>query len=289
MKARDVKDRASICRLLAALGHHPAYQVGKELYYHSPLNQRDDDPSFALDEASGRWYNFCEPVGGGNIIDLGKRFWPGLEFPALLEKIVALSGTSLDGPIIRVSPAGIPTYEITAIHDIGYHPAIANYLDSRGILAQGQKLLKEIYYTASGKNYYGAGWQNETGSWEISNTSRQKYCLGAKATSFIPGGSDKIAVFESMFDYFSWLTENPFTANSVLVLNSVALVQTGMEKAKSYRQIETYFDNDQAGRRATQAFQLALPRTIDRSPTYEGYKDYNDKLVAQHPGYYYNR
>src|SRR5471030_2943140 len=109
MKAKDVKERASIYQLLAALGHQPAYKAGKELYYHSPLNPADDHPSFALYEEGGQWHNFCEPVGGGKIIELGLLLWPALTFPELLQKIVAVSGAEMHGPVTTIKPAAVPT------------------------------------------------------------------------------------------------------------------------------------------------------------------------------------
>ena len=90
-------------------------------------------------------------------------------------------------------------------------------------------------------------------------------------------------------DYLSWLVDNPFAEESVLVLNSLSLLQSGVEKAKDFEGVTTYFDHDKTGRNATKTFMDAIPQAIDGSPVYEGYNDYNDKLVAGLNSQYFSR
>jgi len=289
--AKQIKAQASIITLLAALGHHPVKHIGKEAYYLSPLRD-ENGPSFTVDDKIGGWYDHKE-ADGGTIIDLGKRLWPHKTFPEVLEEIARR--TNVDPSIHsdyrptppKPRPPRIPNYHILEIRDLGANQAISDYLARRGIGHSPGSLLKEVYYYVEDeqkhrKNFFAVGWQNETGAWEISSTDRRKFCLGHKAVSFIPGDQKRLAVFEGMFDYMSWLAEHPFTASSVLVLNSVAMLSPGISKAKEFEHIELYFDHDPAGRQATQAFQQALPQSVDRSDIYQGYNDYNEKLEAEH-------
>jgi len=290
ISARWIKENISLVDLLANLGFEPPKPVGKERKYISMLRDSDNDASFSVDERKNTWYDHGEGVGG-NIIDFGLRYWKGLSFPEVLEKIVAVTNTAylIDQPAKPKQPqqtVAEPNYHILKIQDIGLNDAITQYLQSRGIWQSAQGRLKEVYYYLEDaqkkrSNFFAAGWQNANGSWEIRSTLNFKACLGHKDISFIPGDKQSLVVFEGFIDYLSWLSENPFADESVLVLNSIALLQAGIKKAAGFSQISLYFDNDPSGRKASHAFQAALPQAIDRSSIYEGYKDYNDKLVAE--------
>lgn len=291
ISARWVKDNISIVDLLTGLGFEPPKPVGKERKYISMLRDTDTDASFSVDEKKNVWHDHGEGIGG-NIVELGLRYWKDLSFPEVLEKIVAVtnSGHLLNNPATlkrQKQPAATARhYHILKIQDVGLNHAITQYLQSRGIWQTAQGRLKEVYYYIEDaqkkrSNFFAAGWQNANGSWEIRSTLNFKACLGHKDISFIPGNKQSLAVFEGFIDYLSWLSENPFAEESVLVLNSVALLQTGIKKAAGFNQISLYFDNDPSGRKASLSFQKALPQAVDRSAIYEGYKDYNDKLVAE--------
>jgi hypothetical protein len=64
------------------------------------------------------------------------------------------------------------------------------------------------------------------------------------------------------------------------VLNTLALLRNGIDKAKAFSSIDIYFDRDQPGLTATKDFMKALPYASDRSAAYQGYNDYNDKVKA---------
>jgi hypothetical protein len=295
INARWVKDHVSIVDLLANLGYAPKKPTGKERYYQSPLRD-DPTPSFCVDDRQGTWYDHGD-AKGGNIVDFGLLYWSGLSFTKVLEKIVATSGANM--PIEhwrfqrRPDIPREPGYEIVEIKDLGHNTALLNYLEIRGVRAVAEGRTKEVYYDVKHennirKNYFAIGWQNETGSWEIRNASF-KACLGKKAISFIPNSPLRLAVFEGYFNYLSWLTDNPFATESILVLNSISLIAAGLDKARTYNDVCLFFDNDLPGERATATFKQALPHAIDGSGIYKGYNDYNDKIVAERRGYQYAR
>jgi hypothetical protein len=289
LKASEIKETYSIAELLTRLGYQPVKRAGNELLYLSMLRDSDTTPSFSVNDKQGTWFDFGEGKGG-NIIDFGLRYWKGLSFPKVLEKIVLTCDSRVPSHSARGNysrqPAKQkePNYGILEVRELGNNSAIMNYLESRGILSVADGRLKEIYYYIENQDkkrrkFFAAGWQNETGAWEIRNL-HFKGCLGHKAISFIPYSEKRLAVFEGFFDYLSWLTENPFAPDSVLVLNSVTLLQAGITKAEGFPEINLYFDNDPAGRQATLDFMGALPWAIDRSGIYEGYKDYNERIVV---------
>lgn len=297
LKASEIKENYSLVDLLTHLGYEPVKRIHNEQLYLSMLRDSDTTPSFSVNDKQGTWFDFGEGKGG-NIIDFGLQYWKGLPFPEVLEKIVLTCGGLVPvlGPQIykrQPSAEKEPNYEILDIKNLGSNAAILNYLESRGVGQVAEGRLKEIYYYVEDEdkkrnNFFAAGWQNEHGAWEIRNLNF-KGCLGHKAISFIPNSEKKLAVFEGFFNYLSWLTENPFAADSVLVLNSLSLLQAGIFKAQDFRDIALYLDNDQSGRQATLDFTSALPWAKDRAGIYRGYNDYNDLIVAGRTNYELNR
>jgi hypothetical protein len=297
LKASEIKDNYSLVDLLTHLGYEPVKRVRNEQLYLSMLRDSDTTPSFSVNDKQGTWFDFGEGKGG-NIIDFGLQYWKGLPFPEVLEKIVLTCGglvPVLAPQVYKRQPSAEkePNYEILDIKDLGSNATILNYLESRGIGQVAEGRLKEIYYYVEDEDkkrnkFFAAGWQNETGAWEIRNLNF-KGCLGHKAISFIPNSEKKLAVFEGFFNYLSWLTENQFTPDSVLVLNSLSLLQAGILKAQDFRDIALYFDNDPSGRQATLDFTSALPWAKDRAGIYTGYNDYNDLIVAGRTDYQLNR
>jgi len=295
ISARWVKDHISIVDLLTNMGYPPPKPTGKERYYHSPLRD-DPTPSFCVDEKQNIWHDHGEGKGG-TIIDFAMLIWKDLSFPELLEKIVAVSQAQgpAQQPYQRQQVArSTPGYGILAVKHLGQNIALLEYLERRGISAVADGRIREVhYYTENANkfrtNFFAAGWQNELGVWEVSSIDRKKLCLGPKAISFIPNAERRLAVFEGFFNYLSWLTDNPFATDSVLVLNSVALLEAGLKKAEPFSEIFLFLDNDPTGQRATSAFRQAMPRAIDCSGIYTGYNDYNDKIVAERGGYRLSR
>jgi hypothetical protein len=209
----------------------------------------------------------------------------------VLEKLVQVSDsqlmikTAINEDKRKRSPVKIPHYEILEVKDLRNNPAITNYLQSRGILEAAEGRLREIYYYVEDqkklrKHFFAAGWQNELGAWEVRNLYF-KGCLGHKGMSFIEGDHTRLAVFEGYLNYLSWLTDNPYATDSVLVLNSLSLLKAGIKKSKEFSEVRLYFDHDPAGYEASINFIKAVPTAIDCSFHYSGYNDYNDKLIAE--------
>lgn len=294
--ARWIKDNISIVDLLQHLGFEPPKPSGKERLYISMLRDSDTTPSFSVDDKAGTWYDHGEGKGG-NIIDFGLMYWPALSFPEVLEKIVAVSQSNPPAVQVRFQRSAKhpeePNYGITEIRELGYHSALTKYLDSRAVLPVAAGRLHDVSYYVEDENkfrsnYFAAGWLNETGSWEVRN-DYFKGCLGHKAISYVPNSDRRLAVFEGYFNYLSWLTDNPFATESVLVLNSLALLQAGINKARTFRDVYLFFDHDSSGERATVAFKQLKPDAIDCSGIYTGFNDYNEKIVADRNGYLLNR
>ena len=289
--AKELKESASLLELLSQLGYQPKRKSGKEQMFYSMLRDNDHTPSFAVDDKAGEWYD--HGIGeGGNIIDFGLKFWPNDTFKEVVSKINGylshtLHSTAADQRADRRgakrSPK-MPTYIITIVKPLGTHPAITDYLKSRGVFEIGLNLLSEVYYTVKGedkvsKHFYSAGWKNDNGSWEVRN-KYFKGCLGAKGVTTIPGDPKKVSMFEGFINYLSWKLENPSSTRTVIILNTLSLLAEGMKKAKLFTEIDLYFDRDAGGHAASKELLIKLPYAIDRSGIYEKFNDYNDKLIS---------
>jgi len=179
----------------------------------------------------------------------------------------------------------LPYYRVEEIKPLGTNAEITDYLKTRCVWEISQTLLSEIYYFVEDekgvrKPFFAAGWQNELGSWEVRNMYF-KGCLGHKAITFISRDETKVAVFEGCFNYLSWLTDNPFASDSILVLNSATLLESAIRKAKDFLEISVYFDRDDTGRLKSAELVQALPRAVDRSLIYREHNDYNEMIVKR--------
>ncbi|MEN5057148.1 toprim domain-containing protein [Sphingobacterium kitahiroshimense] len=290
----------SIVDFLARLGHHPARSSGVELFYRSMLRE-ENTASLTVNEQMGVWFDHGgsnqSGIKGGNIIDLAMSYW----YPATFYEVIQKISDVMDIPLReatgsyqrekrqQIARVSEPHYTINEIKEIGSHPAIVQYLQSRGILEQARGRMMEVHYSFErgpneGKKFFSAGWQNELGSWELRNKIGQtdfKACLGRKSISFIAGDPEKLSIFEGYMDYLSWLRDNPQSTDSIIVLNSVNLLDTAIERSAGYREINIYFDRDKAGYAALVKFRQELPHGTDRSGVYQEYKDYNEMQLAR--------
>ncbi|WPU99088.1 hypothetical protein SNE26_24040 [Mucilaginibacter sp. cycad4] len=290
LAAKALKENVSIIDLLSRLGYEPVKKSGREKFYISMIRDDDTNPSFTVNDELGVWFDHGIRKGG-NIIDLGLAYWKNLGFREVVEKLTAVADGQYLGlpPVEKISrprlPVKLPHYIVLETKPLGTHPAITEYLRGRGLFDVGKKFLSEIYYyvendTGARKHFFSAGWQNENNGWEVRN-KYFKGCIGPQGITFIKGNDKKVAIFEGYLNFLSWRTENLSLDHSIIVLNSVTALKAGIGKAKAFSSIDVYFDRDKAGFLATKEFIYALPYATDRSPLYDGFNDYNDKIKAK--------
>ncbi|MGF7028568.1 toprim domain-containing protein [Sphingobacterium sp. HSC-15S19] len=300
--AAQIKDEVSLVDFLSRLGHYPSHKSGKELFYRSML-RKENTPSFSVNDQLDVWFDHGGPnnsgIKGGNIIDFALSYWHPITFRDVLEKINEIMDRTINvmsndtdrQKRPRQKATLLQNYQIQDIKDLGNNSAIEKYLKIRGIWEEAQGKIKEIYYSIEGgpkkgKSYFSAGWQNENGGWELRNKIGLfdfKACLGRKGISFYEGSPDKLALFEGYLDFLSWKKDNPKAPDSIIVLNSVNLIDAAIKKAVDYSTIEVYFDRDPAGEMALKTLEKALPHATDRSDMYKNFKDYNEMLLARRP------
>lgn len=282
---------------------------GRELWYHSPLRQKDNTPSFKVNTALNVWYDHGLS-SGGNIIDLVCKIRKVTVRDALgiLENSGLYNGfshfqtnrrgknqTEEQPKLQKIVSAGEKEKNTTSMVLLDCqnlnNSSLLEYLKSRKIdIAIAQKYLKQIRFKPQNKltEYYALGFPVGQGY-----EARNKYFKGFVGTGktvslFNPKEKAPLIIFEGFMDFLSYLTylkqEKNITElkSSVAVLNSVAFRKRLTELIKKYQfsTVYCFLDNDESGKDTQQYFELALKGipVIDKSELYKNYKDFNEML-----------
>ena len=160
------------------------------------------------------------------------------------------------------------------------NPYLIHYIAERGIpISISNRFCSEIRYNNTNQTYYAIGFANDAGGWEI-RSLYFKGCIAPKAITTISKGTDVLQIFEGFMDFLSWQTLNPSSTCDTIVLNSLALLPHIQEKIKGYKQVESFLDNDESGRKSFEVLKQFYPSIIDGSVRYQTHKDLNEWLVA---------
>ncbi|WP_418383172.1 toprim domain-containing protein [Alistipes finegoldii] len=230
------------------------------------------------------WYDHGTGKGG-SIIDLVM----GLE-GCDKSQAIRLLGNGEISPITSLVPA-LATPTVPALRILSdtplQHAALIGYLRGRGIdPAIAATYCREVRYTINGKTYFAIGFCNDAGGWEL----RSEHFKGGstpKHITTIDNGSNTILVFEGFMDFLSYLTLKKAEQLRIdaVVLNSVVNVGKAIPFLQRHRAVHTFFDNDEAGRRATAQVQQLAPavEVVDQASFYREYNDLNDYLKSRQP------
>ncbi|MGH1447707.1 MAG: toprim domain-containing protein [Cognatishimia sp.] len=288
-----------------------ARQGGRELWYHSPIRQDDENPSFKVDTIKNLWFDHGAATGG-NIIDLVRELCScdvrdalqhlektGLYSPALSKPSIS-AGTSRGAARQLTATPGIQVaegekektraFELVSQGPLE-HPALLQYLTKRGIDHDiARAYVRQIDFKApqSAGNYFALGYPSGDG-FEARNALFKGVVGTGKSVTFHDNPSRPLLqVFESFMDFLSYLSVDRPTqpAGAVLVLNSTNLWQRALPYINDprFREVRLYLDNDDAGDAATRKlFENADDRSrlADMRSYYEGYEDLNAWLLGE--------
>ena len=268
----------SITDYLQQQGYAPARVQGIHYWYYSPL-RNERTPSFKVNTERNQWYDFGSGEHG-DIIDLVC----ALHRCTISEAISLLSGAKQVahqefsfGGERKISERKL---EILSAQPLS-NPYLLRYLAARAIpLPVASAYCSEVLFQNMNRTYYAIGFVNDALGWEIRNMYF-KGCIAPKAVTTIKRGTDRLQIFEGFMDFLSWQVLNPSSTSDAIVLNSLALLPRIQEKTKGYKQVESFLDNDDAGRKLFEVLKQFYPQIIDGSVNYRTYKDLNEWLVAQ--------
>lgn len=161
------------------------------------------------------------------------------------------------------------------------NPYLLRYIAERGIpLSIANRFCSEIRYNNTNRTYYAIGFANDANGWEIRSPYFKGY-IASKAITTVSKSTDHLQIFEGFIDFLSWQTLNPSSTCDTIVLNSLALLPRIQEKIKGYKQVESFLDNDDAGRKSFAVLKQMFPQVVDCTAHYREHKDLNECLVAQ--------
>ena len=267
----------SLEEVLLSLGHLPTKQNEKEAWYLNPF-ANESQASFKINKRINYWYLFSEGIGGTNT-DFMKKYL-NASVNEVLVWVEDRNFSSFQKQNIPDQKFENPSknYEILDVNEI-QHPALLEYLRERKIGNQTQ-FLHEIRYRMNDKNYFGIGFENDSGGYEIRN-KYSKICLGKKGVSTIKNGSVSLRIFEGFFDFISFKNVENFLEkepSDYIILNSVSMIHNIKNSLGNYENIELYFDNDEAGNLAVEMIKNENKNAEDCRVLYSDFKDLNEYL-----------
>ena len=295
----DLKN-ISIRQFLARRGILPKYERNGYGMYLSPLRE-ERTPSFKVDYVQNLWYDFG--LGeGGTLLTLVMRLerCDSREAVRRLQNgekrdagSVSLSPGICLCPVVGgaspvVRPATVPALRILSDAPLR-HPALVSYLSSRGIVPSvAAAFCREVRYEVNGRAFFAVGFRNDAEGWEL-RSERFKGGSSPKHITTIDNRSDTVIAFEEFMDFLAYLSlKHPERLHiDAAVLNSVVNLPKAVPFLSRHPVIHTFFDNDEAGRKATADLIRLCPHSevIDQSSFYRGHKDVNDYLTARIKGH----
>lgn len=281
MKTIQAIKHLPIRTYLAERGLHPTKDNPRYGLYLSPL-RKEHTPSFKVDYVQNLWYDFGLGAGG-SIIDLVMR----LERCDFAQAVRFLGSGERTPIAVPVPSSVLPTVPVLRLlSDIPlHHPALVDYLSSRGIdPAIASACCREVHYAVGGRNYFAVGFRNDASGWEL-RSERFKGCVSPKHITTIDNRSDTVVAFEGFMVFLSCLSMKlaEWPHIDVAVLNSVVHLPKAIPFLDRHATIHAFFDNDEAGQNATADLKRLCPNSsvIDRSHLYREHKDLNEYWQAK--------
>lgn len=286
MNIKEIK-QIKLQDFLASMGCKPVKQYGVNLMYLSPL-RTEKHASFKVNTEINQWYDFG--IGrGGNIIDLAELLYNSSDVSYLIRQIERNTPSSVSVSLPTAKPI-TPQNSFEHLQVLPLiHPALIKYLEERCIdVETARTVCKELHFDTRGKHYFGIGFPNIAGGYEIRNPFF-KGCIAPKGIShFYAEEPKKVCfVFEGFMDLLSFMTlrrkENDgLKRQDYLVLNSVTNIHKAAKRLSRYDSVQCFLDNDEAGRNAYLQLSKELGKSVtDASTLYDGYKDLNEYLRAE--------
>lgn len=249
--------------------------------FFSPL-RKEHTPSFKVDYVQNLWYDFGLGVGG-SIIDLVMRL-EKCDFRQAVRLLGSGERTPMAVPVPSSVPPTVPALRM--LSDIPLrHPSLVGYLSSRGIDPTiASAYCREVHYAVGKREFFAIGFRNDAGGWEL-RSERFKGSASPKHIATIDNHSDTAVAFEGFMDFLSYLSmkQTEQLRIDAAVLNSVVNLPKAIPFLERHPTIHTFFDNDDAGRKAVAELKRLCPNSTvaDQSFLYRNHKDLNEFWQAK--------
>lgn len=278
LTAQEAK-KIDLTTYLSSLGHQPIEIRNVDYWYRSPL-RNEQEPSFKVNQKLNVWFD--HGLGkGGNLIDFGI-LYHNCSVGELLQKLD--TDFSLHQPTFTSSNKCVETEnKIKILGDFPLtSPSLLLYLQERKIPIEiAEQFCREIRYELDNKNYFGIGFKNDSGGYEIRNPYFKTGCSPKDITT-IDNDSNEVLVFEGFMDFLSFKTTTknlPEKGQDFVVLNSVSFFERARPFMENHNQIRLYLDRDSTGISCTRRALSMSSKYKDESILYKNHKDFNDWII----------
>jgi len=273
--------QTDIINYLSKLGYEPAKVRGVNYWYLSPL-RKERTPSFKVNQKLNRWYD--HGLGrGGNIIDFAILYNNGTvgEFLHQLN-----SNLSFQKPLVKQlneQPEGDAESKIKILQEKTISSfSLLRYLHQRRLpIDLVEVYCREVKYELHGKEYFGIGFKNNSGGYEIRNPYFKASSSPKDITTF-NNGAKEANVFEGFTDFLSFMAihkNQPQIPSDFVILNSVSFFEKARPFMEEHESIRLYLDRDATGQNYSR-YALSLSNKYkDESSLYQHHNDLNDCLV----------
>jgi hypothetical protein len=293
MNFKEVNE-ISIPDFLERLGMTPCRKTGKELVYYSMIRGQERTTSFYVYTINNRWYD--HGLGeGGKLFKLAGKLWGLANYKEVLKKFEDshYSGARFVSNEQEIrSHKEESTLKLRAVEPLGTNKALEKYLLKRMIsLEVAAKFCVEVYYGQKDKHFFGIGFPNDLGGYEV-RSEYFKGCISSKWITTFKFNSNNCYVFEGFFDFLSWnelKKEIAFPDGDIIVLNSLANLSKAEVLLKKYENLFLFLDNDKSGEEAAKRIQEKYTNTVSCNSSYSEYKDLNDFLIHKSLPYVFRR
>jgi len=276
MNCKQANIQISIRNVLESFSLFPSKDNSKTAFYFA-FDREEKTPSLfvnfvkniAFDFGTGKKYDIVSLVQGIKLCSVSE----ALEYLSQFD-------FSFQQQICNITKDE-SKYEILSISEVK-HNALIQYLKERRI-ENNIHLLKEIHYKISNKKYFGIGFKNDANGYEVRN-KYSKICIGRKDITTVKNKSNNLRIFEGFMDYLSFIQMKKTLEEQLsdyVILNSVSMIFKLKKIIENYEKIGLYFDNDEAGNRATNEVKQLNPYVEDNRILYQNYKDLNDFIMSK--------
>jgi len=263
---------------LSHLGFEPTKIRNENHWYLSPL-RRENTPSFKVNRKINRWYD--HGLGkGGNLVDFGILYHK-CTVGEFLQKMD--TGFSFHRPIVSLPVQNESEHKITILQDFAISSfALLKYLEQRKIPVDiAEQFCREVRYDLNDKIYYGIGFKNDAGGYEIRNPYFKASSSPKDVTTFNKSGKEA-AVFEGFIDFLSFMVmheKQPKTDTDFIILNSVSFFEKARPFIEQHEAARLYLDRDSTGQNYSRYALSLSNKYTDESKLYKGHKDLNEWLM----------
>lgn len=266
---------------LSKFGYEPAKVRGIDYWYLSPLRE-EKTPSFKINRKLNRWYD--HGLGkGGNIIDFAILYNNCTVGQFLHQLSGILSFQKLLTKNLKEQAEGEAENKLKILQEKALSSfSLLRYLHQRRLpIDLVEHYCREVKYELNGKEYFGIGFKNNSGGYEIRNPYFKASSSPKDITTFNNGGKEA-SVFEGFTDFLSFMAihkNQPQIRSDFVILNSVSFFEKARPFMEEHEDIRLYLDRDTTGQNYSR-YALSLSNKYkDESSLYQHHNDLNDWLV----------